>query len=82
MSEKQSERNIRIPKEVRLVLARFVNFVVLPDQEANTVSKVLFDETDQGANFTVEVFRHVCKVLKMKGLQMRVYHPQSNAADR
>jgi len=36
--------------------------------------------TDQGSNFMSEVFRNVCKILKIKKLKCTAYHPQTNGA--
>jgi len=34
--------------------------------------------TDQGTNFLSEVFKNVCKLLKITKVQTTAYHPQSN----
>ena len=36
--------------------------------------------TDQGSNFTSELFKNLCKLLKIKKIQTSAYHPQSNGA--
>jgi len=36
--------------------------------------------TDQGSNFMSEVFRNVCKLLKIKKIKCTAYHPQTNGA--
>ena len=36
--------------------------------------------TDQGTNFLSEVFKNVCKLLKINKIQITAYHPQSNGA--
>lgn len=75
-------------------LTRFVDFVPMPNQEANTVATILFEQilsrytlpkqmlTDQGAQFTGEVFKNLCKLLRIKKLQTTAYHPQSNHVER
>jgi hypothetical protein len=34
-------------------------------------------QTDQGANFMSEVFRHTCNLLKIKKIQSTAFHPES-----
>lgn len=75
-------------------LTRFVDFVPMPNQEAETVASGLFEQiisrytlpkkivTDQGAQFTGEVFKNLCKLLKIKKIQTTAYHPQSNHVER
>lgn len=36
--------------------------------------------TDQGTNFTSELFKNTCKLLKIEKIQTTAYHPESNAA--
>ena len=36
--------------------------------------------TDQGSNFMSEVFRNVCKLLKINKIKCTAYHPQTNSA--
>lgn len=73
-------------------LTKFMDCYPMPNQEANTVARVFYDEiisryripevllTDQGANFTSDVFKRVCKLLKIKKIQTTAYRPQSNGA--
>lgn len=61
-------------------LSRFVDFVAIPNQEANTVAEALFEQiisrytlpkeilSDQGANFCGKVMKELCKLLKIKKL--------------
>jgi len=35
---------------------------------------------DQGTNFLSEVFKNVCKLLKITKVQTTAYHPESNGA--
>ena len=62
----------------------------LPDQRATTIARIFVEEivcrhgtpekllTDQGTNFTSELFREICKLLDIKKLQTTAYHPQTN----
>lgn len=62
----------------------------LTDQKAGTIAKVFVEEiicrhgtpekllTDQGANFTSELFQEMCKLLRIDKLQTTAYHPESN----
>lgn len=73
-------------------LTKFMDCYPMPNQEANTISRIFYDEiisryripeillTDQGANFTSEVFKRVCKLLKIEKIQTTAYRPQSNGA--
>lgn len=73
-------------------LTKFMDCYPMPNQEANTVARIFYDEiisryripdillTDQGANFTSEMFKKVCKLLKIKKIQTTAYRPQSNGA--
>lgn len=75
-------------------LTRFVDFVAMPNQEAGTVAKILFEQilsrytlpkklvTDQGTQFTGEMFKKLCQLLKVKKIQTTAYHPQSNHVER
>jgi len=36
--------------------------------------------TDQGTNFTSEMFKNTCKLLQIKKIQTSAYHPESNGA--
>lgn len=73
-------------------LTKFMDAIAIPDMEAKTVAKVFVDEiicryripkilvTDQGSNFTSDMFKQVCKFLKIKKVQTTPYHPQSNGS--
>lgn len=73
-------------------LSKFSQAFPLPNQEANTVARALVENficvfgapkyilTDQGSNFISDVFKNVCKLLKITKLQTSAYHPQSNGA--
>jgi len=36
--------------------------------------------TDQGTNFTSDLFKRLCKLLRIKKIQITAYHPQSNGS--
>ena len=73
-------------------LTRFMDCYAISNTEASTVARKFFEEiitryripkrlvTDQGANFTSDVFTKTCKLLKIKKLQTTAYHPQANGA--
>lgn len=62
----------------------------LPDQKATTIAKIFVEEiicrhgtpekilTDQGTNFTSELFQEMCNLLNIEKLQTTAYHPASN----
>ena len=74
------------------LLTKFSKAIPLEDQEANTVAKEFVTRiiceygipqrvlTDQGTNFLSQVFKNVCKLLKIEKIQTTAYHPQSNGA--
>ena len=74
------------------LLTKFSKAIPLENQEANTVAKefvtrIICDYgipqrvlTDQGTNFLSQVFKNVCKLLKIEKIQTTAYHPQSNGA--
>lgn len=73
-------------------LTRFMDCYALPDCEASTVAKVFYEEiitryripkvllTDQGSNFMSELFKRVCKFLRINKINTSAYHPQSNGS--
>jgi transposase InsO family protein len=73
-------------------LSKFSEAIAIPTQDADTVARAFVSKvilrhgtprsllTDQGANFLSELFRAVCKLLKIKKLQTTPYHPQTNGA--
>lgn len=75
-------------------LTKFVEFTAIPDQQSNTVGRALFEDilcrynipklmvTDNGANFTSNVIRQLCKLLGVETIRTTPYHPQSNAVER
>ncbi|XP_011859870.1 PREDICTED: uncharacterized protein LOC105557283 [Vollenhovia emeryi] len=73
-------------------LTKFSKAIPLENQEANTVAKAFVTKiilehgipekvlTDQGTNFTSEIFKNTCKLLKIHKIQTTAYHPESNGA--
>jgi len=73
-------------------LTKFSKAIPIPNQEATTVAKEFVTKiicehgipeavlTDQRINFLSEVFKNVCKLLKITKVQTTAYHPQSNGA--
>lgn len=69
---------------------RYSEFIALPDQTAETVAQALVQKvitkmgvprellTDQGSNFTSELLKQMCTLLRIKKLQTTAYHPMSN----
>ena len=75
-------------------LTKFSKAIPIENQEASRlhsskafVIKIILENgifekilTDQGTNFTSEVFKNVCKLLKIEKIQTTAYHPESNGA--
>jgi len=73
-------------------LTKFSKTIPIPNQGATTVAKEFvtkiicehgIPETvlkDQGTNFLSEVFKYMCKLLKIIKVQTIAYHPESNGA--
>jgi transposase InsO family protein len=73
-------------------LTKFSKAIPVENQEAATVAKAFVIKivlehgipekvlTDQGTNFTSEMFKNVCKLLKIEKIQTTAYHPESNGA--
>lgn len=71
-------------------LTKFSQAFPIPNQEAETVARTFVNEfvckfslpqkilTDQGSNFTSNLFKSVAKLFKMKHIQTTAYHPESN----
>lgn len=71
-------------------LSKFMVGIPMPNQEAETVAKQFVSEvilkygtpsellTDQGSNFLSELFKNVCKLLKIRKVQTTAFHPESN----
>lgn len=73
-------------------LSKFSEAIPVPNQEAVTVAEALVKHiickfgtpqyilTDQGTNFMSEVFKSMCKLLKITKLNTTAFHPQSNGS--
>lgn len=73
-------------------LSKYTLATPLRTQDAETVAKAFVQEvilkfgipqvvlTDQGSNFMSEVFRNMCKLLKIKKINTTAYHPETNGA--
>jgi len=73
-------------------LTKLSKAIPLANQEAATVAKefvtkIVFEHgipekilTDQGTNFTSEMFKNTCKLLRIEKIQTSAYHPESNGA--
>jgi len=73
-------------------LTKFSKAIPLANQEAATVAKKFATQivleygmpekilTDQGTNFTSEMFKNTCKLFKIEKIQTTAYHPESNGA--
>jgi len=71
-------------------LTKFSKAIPIPNQEANTINKefvikIILEHgipekllTDQGTNFLSEIFKNMCKPLKINKIQTTAYHPESN----
>jgi hypothetical protein len=75
-------------------LTKFSEAIAIPTQDADTIARAFVHRvilrhgtpqsllTDQGANFLSNLFKSVCKLLKIKKLQTTPYHPQANQVER
>lgn len=75
-------------------LTRFVDFVAVPDQTANTIARALYEHvlcrytlpkviiSDNGTNFLSEILKELCKLLKIDKRQISPYSPQGNLVER
>lgn len=72
-------------------LTKFSKAMPIPNQEATTVAKKLTKIIleyeipeqiliNQGTNFMSEMFKNVCKLLRIEKIQTTAYHPESNRA--
>jgi transposase InsO family protein len=71
-------------------LSKLVTAIPLPRQDADAIAREFVLNiilkfgtprqilTDQGANFLSELFKNVCKLLKIKKLQTTAFRPESN----
>jgi hypothetical protein len=75
-------------------LSKFCEAMPIPTQDADTIARAFVSRvilrhgapksllTDQGANFLSNLFKSVCKLLKIKKLQTTPFHPQANPVER
>lgn len=75
-------------------LTRFVEFVAIPDQTANTVARALYENilcrytlpkviiSDNGANFLSNLFKELGLLLKIDRRQTSPFSPQGNIVER
>ena len=73
-------------------LSKYVVAVPIERQDADTVARAFVErivllygtpqevQTDQGSNFTSEVFRNTCSLLKVKKIQSTAFHPESQGS--
>jgi hypothetical protein len=71
-------------------LSKFSEAIAIPNQEADTIAKAFISRiilkhgppvsllTDQGTNFLSNLFKSVCKFLKIKKVQTCAFTPRSN----
>lgn len=70
--------------------SRYLEMIAIPDQRASTVALAMVNNwllkfgvpesliTDQGTNFMSDLFKQLCKLLKIKKLRTSPFHPQAN----
>jgi transposase InsO family protein len=75
-------------------LTKFCEAIPIPTQDADTIARAFVSRvilrhgapksllTDQGANFLSNLFKSICKLLKIKKLQTTPFHPQANQVER
>lgn len=73
-------------------LSKLVTAIPIPQQDAETVAREFVVNvilkmgipkqvlTDQGTNFLSDVFKNVCKLLRIKKLQTTAFRPESNGS--
>lgn len=75
-------------------LTRFVEFVAIPDQTAQTVARALYEEilcrytlpkvivSDNGGCFIADIFKQTCRLLGISNKQITPYAPMGNLVER
>lgn len=75
-------------------LTKFFDCYALERADTKTVAEIFYNEiisryripgiliTDRGSNFTSDLFKRVCKLLKIKRILTSAYHPQSDSVER
>jgi transposase InsO family protein len=73
-------------------LIKFLVAIPIPQQDAETVSKEFVLNivlkfgaraqllTEQGSNFLIDLFKSTCKLLKIRKIRTRAFHPESNGS--
>ena len=73
-------------------LTKYLIAIPIENQEASTVADAFVSKiclvhgipqiilTDQGANFMSQVFKHVCKLFKIRKITTSAYHPETNGS--
>jgi hypothetical protein len=73
-------------------LSKYTLAIPIVQQDATTVAKVFVEQivlkfgipqtllTDQGSNFLSKLFANTCKLVRIKRIKTRAYHPQTNGA--
>jgi hypothetical protein len=73
-------------------LRELVTAIPIPQQDAETIAREFVEHvilkmstprqvlTDQGANFLSDIFKNVCKLLRIKKLQTTAFRPESNGS--
>lgn len=73
-------------------LTKYLIAIPIENQEANTIAEAFVNKvclthgiaqvvlTDQGGNFLSQIFKQVCKLLKIDKINTSAYHPESNGS--
>lgn len=73
-------------------LSKYTVAIPIEQQDANTVAQAFVEHiilkfgipqivlTDQGSNFMSDIFKHTCKLLRIKKINTTAYHPETNGA--
>ena len=73
-------------------LSKFLLAIPIPQEDAGTVAREFVMNvvlkfgapaqilTDQGSNFLSDLFKSMCKLLKIKKIQTTAFHPESNGS--
>jgi transposase InsO family protein len=72
-------------------LSKFIIGIPIPQQDAETIAKEFVLNvvlkfgapaqilTDQGSNFLSDLFKNMCKMLRIRKIQTTAFHPESNS---
>lgn len=90
----ESEKGNKYGLVIQDDITRYLTVLPMENQEATTVAKTFVEGficnfgtpleivTDQGTNFMSQVFKNLCKLLKIKKINTSAYHPQANLVER